>query len=175
MIIGVIPLLITEVHLTTTNLLNKGNRAISLPQTVVPNSLSQRCRTDFPEIADMQIGMLELFLDWSIPGNYLTGYDLRSGLCPRTVIRSGLIGAFSLTYIFCQLIPLLGCLHRYNFSPRVRTPSGYLYQYETCIKIVRWWCMTSGTPELSWSTGATKATTETKLRVQLEQTPFMLD
>ena len=81
----------------------------------------------------MQIGMLELFLDWSIPGNYLklagTGYDLRS---------PDMIGAFSVTYIFCQLIPRLGRLHRYNFSPRVRTASGYLHQYETCIKIVRW-------------------------------------
>ena len=79
MIIGVIPLLITEVHLITTNLLNKGNGATSQPQTVVPNSLSESCRTDFPEIAEIQIGMLELFLDWSIPGNYLklagTGYD----------------------------------------------------------------------------------------------------
>ena len=73
--------------------------------------------------------------------------------------------------------PRLGRLHRHNFSPRVRTPSGYLHQFETCIikRIVRWWCMTCGTPELSWSTGATKATTETKLRVQLEQTPFTSD
>lgn len=54
MIIGVIPLLITEVHLIRTNLLHKGNYgATSLPQTVVPNSLSESCRNDFPEIADM--------------------------------------------------------------------------------------------------------------------------
>ena len=76
MIIGVIPLLITEVHRISTNLLNKGNyRATSLPQTVVPNSLSESCRTDFPEIAEIQVGMFELFLHWSIPSNYfkLTG------------------------------------------------------------------------------------------------------
>ena len=143
MIIGVIPLLITEVHRITTNLLNKGNyRATSLPQTVVPNSLSESCRTDFPEIAEIQVGMFELFLDWSIPRNYLK----------LTGKNGGLIG-----WLFCQLIPHLGHLHRYNFSPFVRTPSGYLHQYETCIKIVRWWCMTCGTPELSWLTCATKA------------------
>ena len=63
--------------------------------------------------------------------------------------------------------PRLGRLHRYNFSPRVRTPSGYLHQCEKCKRIVRWWCMTCGTTELSRSTGAIKATTETKLRLQL--------
>ena len=31
--------------------------------------------------------------------------------------------------------PRLGRLHLYNFSPHVRTPSGYLHQYETCIRI----------------------------------------
>ena len=62
--------------------------------------------------------------------------------------------------------------HRYNFSPRVRTPSGYLHQYETCVKIVRWWCMTCGTPEPQCYQGddwdQAKCTT-------IEQTPFTLD
>ena len=69
--------------------------------------------------------------------------------------------------------PRLGRLHLYNFSLHVRTPSGYLHQYETCIRI-------DGVYDL-WHTWtqlvncATKATPETKLRVQLEQTPFTLD
>ena len=106
MIIGVIPLLITEVHLITTNLLNKGSyTATSLPQTVVPNSLSQRCRTEFPEIADMKIRNA-LAVSWlvRIPGNYLklaTGYDLLERF---------------VTYIFLPTDP--------TFGPR--TPSGYL-------------------------------------------------
>ena len=59
MIIGVIPLLMTEVHLTTTNLLNKGNRATSQPQTVCRTVCRKAAkRIDFPEIADMQIGIM---------------------------------------------------------------------------------------------------------------------
>ena len=59
MIIGVIPLLMTEVHLTTTNLLNKGNRATSQPQTVCPTVCRKAAEPiDFSEIADMQIGIM---------------------------------------------------------------------------------------------------------------------
>ena len=61
----------------------------------------------------------------------------------------------------------------YNGLPsslQLFSPRAYTFRLSTpirnaCIRILGWWCMTCDTPELSWITGATKATTETKLRV----------
>ena len=52
-----------------------------------------------------------------------------------------------------------------SYPNRIKTYTG--------MRIVRWWCTTRGMPGLSWSTGATKTTTDRKL--QLVQIPFILD
>ena len=88
--------------------------------------------------------------------------------CPAKNSANGISESLNLT-IFRGVCPQTP----YNGPPsslQLFSPRAYTFRLSTpvrnaCIRILGWWCVTCGTPELGWRTGAAKTTTERKLPV----------